>query len=76
MCVPEQVLKVETDDVTFAKAGRSPGELTIHTQSEAGQVRVTVSDTRAGLPADKLEQVLTPFFTTKIEGMRMMKNLC
>ena len=47
------------------------GELTVTAQSEGGQVRVTVSDTGAGLPAEKLDQIFTPFFTTKAEGTGM-----
>ena len=47
------------------------GELTVGTRREAGQVRVTVSDTGAGLPAEKLEEIFTPFYTTKAEGTGM-----
>jgi signal transduction histidine kinase len=47
------------------------GELKVRTQREAGQVRVTVSDTGVGLPADKLEEIFTPFYTTKAEGTGM-----
>jgi PAS domain S-box-containing protein len=53
------------------EAMREGGELTVRTQREAGQVRVTVSDTGVGLPADRLEQIFTPFFTTKAEGTGM-----
>ena len=47
------------------------GELTVRTQREAGQVRVTVSDTGAGLQGEKLEEIFTPFYTTKAEGTGM-----
>ncbi len=37
--------------------------------SAGGEVEVAVSDTGSGLPADKAEQLFTPFFTTKSNGM-------
>ena len=51
--------------------GDRGGELTVRTQLEDAQVQVTVSDTGAGLPAEKLEQIFKPFYTTKEEGTGM-----
>jgi signal transduction histidine kinase len=36
-----------------------------------GVVRVTVRDCGPGVPADKLEAIFEPFYTTKPEGMGM-----
>ena len=34
----------------------------------AGRVRLTVSDTGVGIPAEHLEKIYDPFFTTKPRG--------
>jgi signal transduction histidine kinase len=47
------------------------GELTIRTRSEPGAVLVSVTDTGRGIPADKMEQIFSAFFTTKAGGMGM-----
>jgi two-component system sensor kinase FixL len=45
-------------------------KLSVRTSMSAGgEIEVAVSDTGRGLPADKTEQVFTPFFTTKSDGM-------
>ena len=45
-------------------------------RSEARMVEVAVADRGHGLPADKLEQLFAPFYTTKTEGMGMGLNIC
>ncbi|MFQ5757300.1 MAG: nitrogen regulation protein NR(II) [Acidiferrobacterales bacterium] len=55
-----------------ALVATEPGqrELSVRTlMSAGGEIEVAVSDTGRGLPADKTEQVFTPFFTTKSTGM-------
>jgi signal transduction histidine kinase len=47
------------------------GELTIRSRREDGQVVVSVSDTGVGLPADKMDQIFSSFFTTKPAGTGM-----
>jgi PAS domain S-box-containing protein len=46
-------------------------ELVIHSLSEDGKVRVSVSDTGVGLPADRANHIFDAFFTTKPEGTGM-----
>lgn len=41
------------------------GELTVHTCSEADQVLVAFADTGVGVPAENLERIFEPYFTTK-----------
>jgi len=45
------------------------GDLHITSQkTEAGQIRVSVTDSGLGIPADVLEEMFNPFFTTKPDG--------
>ncbi len=46
-------------------------ELKISTRGEGGEVMVSVSDTGAGIPAEKMEQIFNAFFTTKAGGTGM-----
>jgi signal transduction histidine kinase len=39
-------------------------------------VTLEVQDAGPGIPADKLETVFNPFFTTKSEGMGMGLSIC
>ncbi|MCC7377445.1 MAG: hypothetical protein IT581_22480 [Verrucomicrobiales bacterium] len=41
-----------------------------------GSLDLTVSDRGPGIPDDKLEQVFTPFFTTKSSGMGLGLSVC
>jgi len=45
-------------------------ELTVKTSLDkgAGQAVVAISDTGGGIPADQLDNVFNPFFTTKVKG--------
>jgi PAS domain S-box-containing protein len=47
------------------------GELTIKSEAGDGQLLISVSDTGAGLPAEKSELVFRAFFTTKNSGTGM-----
>ena len=47
------------------------GVLAINSQMEAGGLRVSVSDTGVGLPAEKADQIFDAFFTTKPQGSGM-----
>jgi C4-dicarboxylate-specific signal transduction histidine kinase len=57
---------------------RSPAPRSIELASarvEQG-LRITVADQGPGLPADQLEQVFAPFFTTKADGLGLGLNIC
>ena len=47
------------------------GELTISTNCDGDEVKVSVSDTGVGIPTDKLDQIFNEFFTTKAGGTGM-----
>jgi PAS domain S-box-containing protein len=47
------------------------GELTIRSESDEGQLLVSVSDTGVGLPPEREEQIFRAFFTTKDNGTGM-----
>jgi PAS domain S-box-containing protein len=49
----------------------SGGELTVKSQMQDSQVLFSVSDTGAGLPAEKVDQIFSAFFTTKPQGSGM-----
>ena len=45
-----------------------PGGITIRAQSRNGELRIEITDTGSGIPADKLEKIYDPFYTTKEPG--------
>jgi len=49
----------------------SGGELTVKSQLQDGQLQFSVSDTGVGLPAEKMDQIFSAFFTTKPQGSGM-----
>ena len=49
----------------------SGGELTVKSELHDGQLQFSVSDTGAGLPAEKMDQIFSAFFTTKPQGSGM-----
>jgi PAS domain S-box-containing protein len=50
----------------------SSGELAIKSEmGPDGQVLISVHDTGVGLPAEKMDQIFNPFFTTKTQGSGM-----
>jgi len=50
----------------------SGGELTVESQPcQVGQLRISISDTGVGLPAEKVDQIFEAFFTTKPQGSGM-----
>lgn len=49
----------------------SGGELTVKSQRQDAQVLFSVSDTGVGLPAEKIDEIFSAFFTTKPHGSGM-----
>jgi PAS domain S-box-containing protein len=49
----------------------SGGELTVQSHLQVGQLLFSVSDTGVGLPAEKMDQIFSAFFTTKPQGSGM-----
>jgi len=68
-CFPQQLNQVFMNIlVNGAQAIEKQGEITIRTWAEAGAVKVAISDTGGGIPADKVKRIFEPFFTTKPVG--------
>jgi PAS domain S-box-containing protein len=49
----------------------SGGELTVKSESQDGQLQLSVSDTGPGLPDGNVDQIFSAFFTTKPQGSGM-----
>ncbi len=64
-----QILQVLTNLVVNAvQAMPHGGRITIRTDVDDGFVLLTVEDTGSGLSQDLVDQIFTPFFTTKEDG--------
>ncbi len=54
-----------------------PHYLTLSTSpGEGDTVEVGVKDTGVGVPADEVDQLLKPFYSTKADGMGMGLSIC
>jgi len=49
----------------------SGGELTVKSELQEGQLQFSVNDTGVGLPAEKMNEIFSAFFTTKPQGSGM-----
>jgi signal transduction histidine kinase len=56
------------DAMRDMKAG---GELTIKSQTQSGQLLISVSDSGVGLPPKQADQIFNAFFTTKLHATGM-----
>ena len=45
-----------------------PGTISVRAKEVEGRVRIEIADTGSGIPADKLDKIYDPFFTTKEPG--------
>lgn len=61
----QAVLNVMLNAVEAMPSG---GRLTVAARAEAEHIRVTFADTGVGIPADQLERVMRPFYSTKATG--------
>jgi signal transduction histidine kinase len=53
------------------KEASGGSQLTIKSEVEDGQVRISVSDSGVGLSPEQADQIFRPFFTTKDNGTGM-----
>jgi signal transduction histidine kinase len=63
-----QVQQVLLNLIINARQAMSEGgalSLSVHTNAETGYGEIAVRDTGCGIPPEKLDQLFTPFFTTK-----------
>ncbi|NOY53547.1 MAG: PAS domain S-box protein [Deltaproteobacteria bacterium] len=68
-CHPQELNQVFMNLlVNAAQSIEKQGRITIRTESDAGMIRVKISDTGSGIPQDKLKRIFEPFFTTKEVG--------
>jgi len=69
----QQVLmNLMLNGIEAMKSMNTPGKLKIKSQQDdSGQLLISVMDTGVGVPAEKLDQIFTPFFTSKPEGTGM-----
>ena len=68
-CNPGQLNQVFMNMlINAAQAIPERGEIRIRTWAEEGSIFIAISDTGAGIPADKLQKVFEPFYTTKDVG--------
>jgi len=52
------------------------GALTIKSNEKTGNLEITFTDTGTGMPENVLENIWTPFFTTKAKGMGLGLPIC
>ncbi len=69
-CYPQQLNQVFMNLLINASQSiEKQGEIRIKTWNGDGMIHVSISDTGAGIPEDKMSRIFEPFFTTKAVGM-------
>ncbi|NTV96618.1 MAG: PAS domain S-box protein [Thiobacillus sp.] len=59
-----------------AMAESPDAQLTVQVHAEPGQVVIAIADRGPGIPAEAVQALFEPFYTTKSEGMGMGLNIC
>jgi len=68
-CMPDRINQVFLNLIVNAiDASPQDGTIAIATQPDALDVRIAISDTGAGIKADRLHRIFDPFYTTKAGG--------
>ena len=66
---PDQIRQVFLNLINNAgDAIRGPGQITLSTRQDETAVRVTVTDSGAGMDGEQLKKIFDPFYTTKEVG--------
>lgn len=76
---PQQLMQVLINIISNAEqAMHNGGTLTVRTAvaDDPGGVAVYISDTGGGIPRDVLDNIFTPFFTTKVSGTGLGLSIC
>lgn len=74
--IQQVMLNLVTNAIEAVDETASPRRVSVATQFMEGAVEITVSDTGAGIPQDRLERIFDAFFTTKSYGTGMGLPLC
>ena len=68
-CDPDQILEVLVAlFINAAEAMPAGGSLAVRARREGASMRIDVSDSGCGIPAEAIPHIFEPFFTTKKEG--------
>ena len=68
-CAPSQINQIFINLITNAvQAMSGQGTLSLSTRDTGDWVEICVADTGCGIPAEHLEKIMDPFFTTKPVG--------
>ncbi|WP_158300741.1 ATP-binding protein [Chromobacterium sp. ATCC 53434] len=70
------VLNLARNAVEAMEHTRPWGRLNITTRKQGERVQLIISDNGSGIPADKLDRIFDPFFSTKPNGMGLGLAIC
>jgi PAS domain S-box-containing protein len=70
--IQQVFMNLMLNGIEAMKSMNTPGKLTVRSQRDgSGQLLISVMDTGVGVPAEKMDQIFNPFFTSKPEGTGM-----
>src|SRR6516162_3935666 len=70
--IQQVFMNLMLNGIEAMKNMNTPGNLTVRSQrDDSGQLLISVMDTAVGVPAEKMDQIFNPFFTSKPEGTGM-----